>query len=84
MAGRYSPGAEGGRGGDAGRTFQRPGRSLGMLRKAEEGAGPLGSTETGGGGALVALPTQPGLELGAWARESFLSRQDPGAGGGVG
>ena len=48
MAGRYSPGAEGGRGGDAGRTFQRPGRSLGMLRKAEEGAGPLGSTETGG------------------------------------
>ena len=49
MAGGFSSGAEGGRGGDAGRTFQWPGRSLGMLRKAEEGAGPLGSTETGRG-----------------------------------
>ena len=89
MAGGFSSGAEGGRGGDAGRTFQWPGRSLGMLRKAEEGAGPLGSTETGRGveggrGGWGVLPTHPRLELGAWARESFLSRQGPGAGGGWG
>lgn len=62
MAGGYSPGAEGGRGRDAGRTFQRPGRSLGMLRKAEEGAGPLGSAETGRFPPSLGWSSGPGPE----------------------